>query len=118
MIEIRKPDVTLAKLLPSVRPCPDINYIPSQYALPFEQGGKRYVFNNLTKQCVEGELPSSARAGEEYDDLIRAQFLVPEGKDECAYYNQISSDPGYPSAHRSCRIQNHTFSGIGTELPR
>lgn len=91
MIEIRKPDEMLAKILPSVTPRTGIMYILSQYALPFEQGGKRYVFNNLTKQCIEGKLPSSARAGEEYDDLIRAQFLVPEGKDECAYYNQISS---------------------------
>lgn len=91
MIEIRKSDKTLAKLLPPVTPRLAVTYIPSQYVLAFEQGEKRYVFNNLTKQCIEGELPSSARAGEGYDDLIRAQFLVPEGKDECAYYNQISS---------------------------
>ena len=91
MIEIRKPDATLAKLLPTVSPRPNINYIPSQYVLPFEHGGKRYVFHNLTKQCVEGALPSSARAGEGWDELIAAQFLVPENRDECAWYNQISA---------------------------
>ena len=91
MIEIRKPDDTLAKLLPPVVPRPEITYILSQYALPFEHGGKRYVFHNLTKQCIEGALPVSAKAGEGYDDLIMAQFLVPENKDECAYYNQISA---------------------------
>lgn len=90
MIEIRKPDATLKKLLPPVVPRPDIKYIPSQYAIPFAHNGKNYVFQNLTKQCVEGTLPASARAGEGFDDLIAAQFLVPEGKDECAYYNQIS----------------------------
>lgn len=91
MIEIRKPDATLAKILPPVSLRPDTQYIPSRFALPFEQNGKRYVFQNLTKQCIEGELPASAKAGEGCDDLITAQFLVPSDKDECAYYNQISS---------------------------
>ena len=40
MIEIRKPDEMLAKILPPVTPRTGIMYIPSQYALPFEQGGK------------------------------------------------------------------------------
>ena len=91
MIEIRKPDATLAKLLPPVSPRPGVTYIPSRFALPFEQGGKRYVFQNLTKQCIEGVLPASAKAGEGWDELITAQFLVPSDRDECAYYNQISA---------------------------
>lgn len=91
MIEIRKPDATLAKILPPVSPRPGINYIPSRFALPFEHDGKQYVFQNLTKQCIEGALPASAKAGEGCDDLITAQFLVPSDRDECAYYNQISA---------------------------
>ena len=91
MIEIRKPDATLAKILPPVSPRPGITYIPSRFALPFEHGGKQYVFQNLTKQCIEGALPASAKAGEGCDDLITAQFLVPSDRDECAYYNQISA---------------------------
>ena len=91
MNEIRKPDATLAKLLPRVSPRPGINYVPSRFAMPFAHRGKDYVFHNLTKQCIEGTLPPSAKAGEGFDDLIAAQFLVPEGKDECAYYNQIST---------------------------
>ncbi len=91
MIEIRKPDATLSKLLPPASPRPGIPYIPSRFALPFEHGGKRYVFHNLTKQCIEGVLPASARGGEGCDDLIAAQFLVPTDRDECAYYNQISA---------------------------
>ena len=91
MLEIKKPDAALAKLLPPASPRPGIKYISSQYALPFEHGGKRYVFHNLTKQCVEGALPASARAGEGWDELIAARFLVPENKDECAWYNQISA---------------------------
>ena len=91
MIEIRKPDTKLTKILPPVIPSPGITYIPSQFTLPFEHRGKRYVFNVLTKQCIEGSLPASARAQEGYDDLIRAQFLIPDNRDECAYYNQISA---------------------------
>lgn len=91
MKEIRKPDAALAKLLPKVLPRPETNYIPSQFALPFAHGGKRYVFHTLTKQCIEGVLPASAKAGEGCDELITAQFLVPEGRNECAYYNQISA---------------------------
>ena len=91
MKEIRKPDETLAKLLPPVSPRSDISYIPSQYALSFAHGGKDYIFHNLTKQCVEGVLPVSVRAGEGYDDLITTHFLVPKDKDECAWYKQISA---------------------------
>ena len=91
MIEIKKPDAALQKLLPPVSPRPDINYVPSKYALPFAHGGKQYVFHNLTKQCIEGVLPASARAGEGWDELIAARFLVPEDKDECALYNQVSA---------------------------
>ena len=91
MKEIRKPDAALAKLLPPVRPRPDISYIPSRYALTFGHGGKRYVFHSLTKQCVEGVLPMTAKAGEGWDDLIVARFLVPEDKDECAWYEQVSA---------------------------
>ena len=91
MIEIRKPDKALMRLLPHISLRPEATYIPSRFALPFTHRGKAYVFNNLTKQCVEGSLPASARAGEGYDDLIQAQFLVPLDKDECAYYNSISS---------------------------
>jgi len=91
MLEIKKPDAALAKFLPPASPRPGIKYIPSQYALPFTHGGKDYIFHNLTKQCVEGALPASARAGEGWDELIAAHFLVPENKDECAWYNQISA---------------------------
>ena len=90
MIEKRKPDATLKKILPSVKPQAGVKYIPSQFALSFTNEGKDYVFNNLTKQCIQGALPKSAQAGEGFDELIKAQFLVPENKDECACYNQIS----------------------------
>ena len=91
MIEIRKPDAVLTKLLPPVSPRPDVTYIPSRFAMIFTHREKTYIFNNLTKQCVAGSLPVSAKAGEGYDDLIRAQFLVPSDRDECSYYNSISS---------------------------
>ena len=91
MNTLHEADKTLSKLLPPVEAKLGITYVPSCFSLPFEHEGKRYVFNTLTKQCVETVLPDSARAGEGYDALIRALFLVPEDKDECAYYNSISA---------------------------
>ncbi|MGX8705251.1 MAG: radical SAM protein [bacterium] len=91
MNEIRKPDTTLKKLLPAQKPRPGIKYIPSQFAYPFERDGRQYVYNTLTKQFVEAALPTQAMAGEGYDELIGGYFLVPEGKDECAFYESIST---------------------------
>lgn len=88
---IREPDASLKRLLPPVSPRPDINYISSRYALPFECGGRKYVFHTLTRQCIEGVVPASAKAGEGHDDLIMARFLVPEKGDESVLYSQISS---------------------------
>lgn len=88
---IRKPDEKLAKILPPALPEHGLIYVPSQFALPFENRGKKYVFNTLTKQCIEGTLPDRAGAGEGQDELIAAGFLVPVNKDECSYYAQISS---------------------------
>ena len=91
MKEILNPDATLQKLLPKASPRPEITYIASQFAVPFAHKDRQFVFHTLTKQCVESELPASAKAGEGYDELIAAQFLVPEDRDECAYYSSISA---------------------------
>ena len=90
MNEIRKPVETLAKILPPVQPIPGIAYVPSQFSLTFDHNGKQYVCNTLTRQCLEAELPARCMAGEGYDELIKRLFLVPEGKDECGFYNSIS----------------------------
>ena len=91
MKEIQKPDANLVKLLPSVKLQPDVTYVPSQFAFPFEHNGKQYVFNTLTSQCLEGALPDSAFSGAEYDELISSLFLVPIGKNESDYYTGIST---------------------------
>ncbi len=91
MIEIRKPDALLKKLLPSQKPLPDVRYVPSQFALPFVHRNRHYVFHTLTKQCVEAILPEHCSAGEGYDELIEDYFLVPEGKDECGFYQSLSA---------------------------
>ena len=91
MNEIQSTDPNLARLLPHAEPSLELEYKPSQFAVPFECGGRRYVFNTLTKQCVETELPASVRAGEGYDELIRHLFLVPEDKDECQFYRSVIS---------------------------
>ena len=89
--EIRKPDETLAKVLPPVRLLDGVVYVPSQFTLSFAYKGRDFVCNTLTRQCLETKLPGRCRAGEGYDALIRKLFLVPEGKDECGFYNAVVS---------------------------
>ncbi len=91
MTEIHKPDALLTKLLPPVQPRPGVRYVPSVFTLSFEHGGKKYAYNTLTRQCLETELPLSCAAGEGYDSLIEGLFLVPEGKDESAYYTSVNA---------------------------
>ena len=91
MNEIRKPDAVLARLILPQKLQPGILYIPSQFVLPFSVNGRQYVFHMLTKQCLEAELPNSARVGEGFDPLIEAMFLVPEDRDECKYYESVSN---------------------------
>ena len=91
MNEIKKPDATLKKLLPTQKPRPGVQYIASQFAYPFERDGRQYIYNTLTKQFVEAALPARAMAGEGCDELIEGYFLAPEGKDECAFYESIST---------------------------
>ena len=88
---IHQADSNLAKLLPQVALDNNATYRPSQFAFSFVHDGKHYAFNTLTKQCVEAEIPPSAKVGEGYDALIKGFFLVPEDKDESAFYLSISS---------------------------
>lgn len=87
MRELHRPDETFGKLIPAQTPRPGIFYISSQFSLTFSHRGKAYVFNTLTKQCVEAELPETTTAGAGYDNLIKARFLVPEDTDETAFYH-------------------------------
>jgi radical SAM protein with 4Fe4S-binding SPASM domain len=88
--DIFQPDPLFRRLFLPQKPRQGVTYVPSQFALPFSHKGKPYTFNMLTRQCLQTELPSSARTGEGFDDLIEAMFLVPEGKDECAFYQSVS----------------------------
>ncbi len=91
MTIIQEPDAALKKILRGQKLQPDVYYVPSQFAFPFDHNGKHYIYNTLTKQCVETELPISAGIGEGADELIEGYFLVPEGKDECALYESVST---------------------------
>lgn len=89
MRELHRPDESFGKLFPAQIPRSGIFYVPSQFLLPFSHCGRQYLFNTLTKQCVESVLPSTAIAGGEYEELIKARFLVPEGIDEYAFYRSL-----------------------------
>lgn len=89
MRELHRPDDSFGKLFPTQTPRPGFLYVPTQFSLPFTHCGKQYTFHTLTKQCVEAALPASAEAGGEYDELIRARFLVPQGTDEFGFYRSV-----------------------------
>ncbi len=89
MREYHRPDDSFGKLFQTQTPRPGILYVPSQFSLPFSHHGRQYVFNTLTKQCVEAAIPERAEAGEKYDKLIAARFLVPEGTDEFSFYRSV-----------------------------
>jgi len=84
---LKKADPAFLALIPPQKPDPSAVYRPSRYAVSV--GGR--VYNTLTQQCVQAILPDRAVVGEGYDDLIRQYFLVPEGKDECAFYLGVLS---------------------------
>ena len=89
--ELKKPNATLARILPKQEPRPGVRYVPSQFVLRFTRGERHYAYQTLTGQLIEAELPEAAEWDEETEALIRGLFLVPEGKDECAYYNSVST---------------------------
>ena len=91
MREIYEGDAMVKKLLPMQKPDPDALYVPSQYAVSCEVSGRHYVYHTLTKQLLETSLPQTAHTGGDYDFLIEKYFLVPEGKDECRLYENVSS---------------------------
>ena len=97
MIELKKQDAALARILPEQEPRLGVRYVPSQFALSFSHRGKRFVYHTLTTRLLETELPEShvwsgaSEENETAEALIRGLFLVPEGKDECGYYNSVSA---------------------------
>lgn len=91
MKEIFPPDAFLFKVLPKATPLAGVTYVPSRFAFSFECDGRQYVTSTLTKQCLEAVLPEKVKAGEGFDSLIETYMLVPEGKDEVAFYESISS---------------------------
>ena len=84
-------DAALSRILPAQEPQVGVTYVPSQFALTFAHNGKQYVFHTLTKQLLEADLPDAAQQSTGNEALIRGLFLVPEGKDECAYYQSVST---------------------------
>ncbi len=91
IVEVRPPDEVLCRILPKQEPENGVTYVPSQFALSFVHNGKRYAFHTLTKQLLETELPDAAEWNMENEALIRGLFLVPQGKDETAFYQSVSA---------------------------
>ena len=97
MRELAKPDGTLKKILPAQKLHPDTEYVRSQFTLPFSHEGRHIVYSTLTRQLWELDQPlgerfmtSEIEADEDLTTLMKGYFLVPEGKDECAFYEGLS----------------------------
>lgn len=101
MRELFKPDRILSNILPEQKLKQGADYVLSQFVLPYETGGRVLLCNVLTHRIIElneaaGEGYGMRFTGSEVGDsellttLVKWYFLVPEGKDECAFYEGIS----------------------------
>ena len=97
MKELVKPDVTLMKILPAQKLRPDTEYVWSQFTLPFARKGRYFIYSTLTRQMWELDQPPGKRfpadeihRREDLTTLMQGYFLVPDGKDECAFYESLS----------------------------
>ena len=91
MIERIPRDEALFRILPAQESQTGVTYVPSQFVLTFAHNGKQYAFHTLTKQLLETDLSNAAESSILKEALIRGLFLVPKGKDECAYYQSVSA---------------------------
>ncbi|MBO4548963.1 MAG: radical SAM protein, partial [Abditibacteriota bacterium] len=96
MKEIWRQDPAVLHILRRAVLRPDKRCRRSLYAVPFEEGGAGYIYNVLTRQCVEGSLPpdrlySAREIGADPDLLFLAEnrYLVPEDADECGTYEGL-----------------------------
>ena len=96
MIELRKPDPVLKRILPEQKLQSGALYTRSLYALPCEYEGRNLCFHTLTRELIEltPSLPcrissDAIRENEELSSLMRGYFLVPEGKNETASYRDL-----------------------------
>lgn len=97
MRELAKPDGTLKKILPAQKLHPDTEYVRSQFTLPFAHKERNIIYSTLTRQLWELDQPlgerfttSEIETDEDLSTLMQGYFLVPEGKDECAFYEGVS----------------------------
>lgn len=97
MRELSKPDQVLKKILPEQKLREEANYVLSQFALSYFFEGKQLLYHTMTRQLWELERPleqtiaAAGIAGNlDLTALMEGYFLVPEGKDECAFYEGTS----------------------------
>lgn len=96
MREFAKPDSTLSKILPPQELILNKNYVKSQFVIPYSNKGRWFVYNNLTCQIWELDQPlkdqykaSSIEMDCDLTRLMQGYFLVPEGKNECQFYENL-----------------------------
>lgn len=114
MKELSKPDQVLKKILPVQKLREDANYVLSQFALSYAFEGKQLLYHTMTRQLWELERPleqsiagTAISQNPDLTALMEGYFLVPEGKDECAFYEGTSRM--LRIFHKSKGIQGYTI---------
>ncbi len=85
------------KILPAQKLNADVVYVPSQFVLAYNHKEQHLLCNNLTREIVELDQPlgehftaKEIESNSDLSTLMQGYFLVPEGKDECAFYEGLS----------------------------
>ena len=94
--ELSRPDAMLMNILPRQKIDTEAVYTQSQFVFSHRVDGKLILFNTLTRGVfeIDGEYHGQTTGREIADDkdlktLLEGYFLVPESKDECAFYKGL-----------------------------
>lgn len=100
LIEIHQKSKLIRKILPEQKLCSGKVYVLSQFVFAVRVNESTHaVYNTLTKQCFSlPYAPDRKRvfsadeiAGDpDLTALMKGYFLVPDGTDECGFYNKLS----------------------------
>ena len=92
MKERLKPDERVRRLILPEEPRPDVRYVPSRFAVAVAADGTACLFNTLTLQRVEAELPASAIMRIQVEDALSERIQACRLKRESAAVKKLSEE--------------------------
>ena len=97
MRQLSRADESLLRILSEQKLRPDVEYVWSQFVLPYVSGERHVVYNTLTRQgweldkpLAESFLSEEIEKNDDLKTLMKGYFLVPKQKDECKFYEGLS----------------------------